>query len=239
VIWWIVPGDFYRASKTLDKPVFVNINEVEKVCRCSHDETSDKRTKPIRNLPCYPSLTTSTNPKLLPLASKSRPTHFSQAVELTHNNQILYEQDYSRIDSPGLPQHALLVSRLAPRSVVPEPVLACSTSPRLPIANPLVSPLQSAQLWNVEWNSELNAVFFVRCKQLHSGEYISVVTCIVHVPTIPLRISTCHFFALMSPIIISKLFPSGCKSMYSSSTPCRALRPHPVRSGIVRNKPYS
>jgi hypothetical protein len=54
VIWWIVPGDFYRASKTLDKPVFVNINEVEKVCRCSHDETDDKRTEPIRNMPCYP-----------------------------------------------------------------------------------------------------------------------------------------------------------------------------------------
>jgi hypothetical protein len=31
------------------------------------------------------------------------------------------------------------------------------------------SPLQSAQRWHVEWNSELNVVFFVRCKQLHSG----------------------------------------------------------------------
>ena len=65
----------------------------------------------------------------------------------------------------------------------------------------------------------------------------SVVTCIVHAPTISLRISTCHFFALMSPAIMSKLFPSGCKSMYSSSALCRKLRPHPVRSGIVRSKP--
>jgi hypothetical protein len=44
VIWWIVPRDFYRASKTLDKPVFVNINEVEKICRRSHDETGESRS---------------------------------------------------------------------------------------------------------------------------------------------------------------------------------------------------
>ena len=44
VIWWIVPGDFYRVSETLDESVFVNINEVEKVCGCSHDETRKSRT---------------------------------------------------------------------------------------------------------------------------------------------------------------------------------------------------
>ena len=33
----LVPRDFDGASKALDKPVLVTVNEVEKVCRGSHD----------------------------------------------------------------------------------------------------------------------------------------------------------------------------------------------------------
>jgi hypothetical protein len=209
------------------------------------------------------------------------PMLFSQAVELTHS-QILYEQDYSlacRAELPGLtPSLSKHFScRVSPRVPVPDPVLACSTSPCLPIAIPhiertsfafrfawslrledilediLVSPLQSVQLWHVEWNAVFfvrqaeacavgtaKSLFFVRCKRLHSVRKVYLRGDMYRTRSYyiflfeSLRV---HFFALMSPIIISKLFPSGCKSMYSSSTPCRAPRPHPVRSGIVRSKP--
>lgn len=46
-----------------------------------------------------------------------------------------------------------------------------------------------------------------------------------------------YVFVLMSPAIRSKLFPSGCRSMYS--TPCPPPPPHPSRSGSVRSRPCS
>lgn len=41
-------------------------------------------------------------------------------------------------------------------------------------------------------------------------------------------------FDLIKPAMISKLFPSGCKSMKPSSP-----EDHPVLSGTVRNSPWS
>jgi hypothetical protein len=118
------------------------------------------------------------------LPRRSHPSSASQAVELTHD-QIPYEQEYSlfyRIGSPGLPPSAStsrVASRLAQRRsrtrsrVLDLTVPAdCKCKPhieRTPFASRsacslrlegllwhlLVSPLQSAQRWHVEWNSEM------------------------------------------------------------------------------------
>ncbi len=58
-----------------------------------------------------------------------------------------------------------------------------------------------------------------------------------HASDVPIFSPHRYVFVLISPAIRSKLFPSGCKSMYS--TPWPPPPPHPLRSGSVRSSPWS